>query len=174
VGSFFEPLGSGPPALAKAYGKVEANKCIFTCNHFCADTSIDFDRAFRLEGSPSGQWSVGLVTLLRGQILAGGHGSPEASVDASVTIATLSDPATPIPFFSVEFHHDDTVSKSDILNDGTYLVHGSLGVHTEASEERTGDSGLAEANFFDLGPDLLAGLVVAGIDRVSFAVYIVI
>jgi len=99
VGSFFEPLSNGPPALAKAYGKVQQNSCIFVCNHFFADTSIDFDRAFRLEGSPSGLWRVDLVTLLRGLIITDGHGSPEASVDASVTIATLSDPATLIPFF---------------------------------------------------------------------------
>src|SRR5580704_9894269 len=160
VGSFFEPLGGGSPAIAKADGFVSAGSCIIACNHFFGDAAVDFDRAFRLEGSPSGQWSVDLVTALDGEIFALGDGNPRSIVGASVTIATLSDPATTLlgTFFHYDVTDDDliireTVGRPGFFNDGTYLVQGSIVVNTDVSEERCSCGGVAEANFFDLGPD---------------------
>lgn len=176
VGSVaFEAL-PGTQAWAKVYGESHAGSCLFSCNQIFANPAIDFERPFRLEGSPSGEWEVALTGLLIGLfdinlelgLIGGDFGdfNPQAILDAVVWISLLSDPAT--RFLQVSFRHenqsivfDSSVDKK-VLRNGIYLVHGSLGIKTQVHEVgNEAASGTVIGDFFNGDAGLRVGVDVA-------------
>jgi hypothetical protein len=161
AGSSFESL-PGTQAWAKVFGRSSSSSCILVCGKVFADTSIAFERAFTLQGSPSGEWEVSLVGRLVGEVGlptivgAGVQLNPLAFVGGSVSISAVSDPATPLITVSVShrvdpagpLNIDDPLAQTGFLPDGIYLVRGILGINTEIEESRFA-SGTTTADFFD-------------------------
>jgi len=171
TGSSSEPL-PGTSALARADAKVDAGGCVFTCNGFNANIELLFLRTFQLSGSPSGLWDVSLTGIWAGKIATLGNG--RASVDASVVISSLNFPDIGLEKARVDLppHNDvrnatldlfEVSTDRKLLNDGTYLVFGSLEVKTFAAEDAGfpffTSSSSAEADFSDFF-GLNGGLIV--------------
>jgi hypothetical protein len=150
VGSAFEPL-PGTQAWAKVYGQSAASVCLAACLSVFGFVSIEFERTFRLQGSPSGEWAVVFVSNLIGAVDfptivgAGVDIDPLAIVEASVSLSAASDPDTPLHqlSFSDQLNSstgprsiDDFMSRTGFLPNGIYLVRGSLFIQTEIEESR--------------------------------------
>jgi hypothetical protein len=162
IGFSFEPL-SGTQAWAKVYGQASSSICVILCGPVFGDTGIVFERAFRLEGSPSGEWEVALIGRLVGDfdlqptiVGAGIEVNPQANVFASVSISAVSDPATKLLQFNIFQEEitplsvddvDDPLADKGVLPNGIYLVRGELGIDVEVEESRF-ETGVATADFF--------------------------
>jgi len=170
-GSSFEPL-VGTQAWAKASSKTTAGGCITACLDNFGDTGVSFERAFRLEGSPSGLWDVVFGGSLTGDLHADDEPfNPYAKVSAEVFITPLTEPnnilASENWFYDViqgepDVHVRDPRSRLGVFKDGDYLVRGDVMVTSQATEQFLNPgSATAVANFFDCSDcEGLAGLVV--------------
>jgi hypothetical protein len=148
LGSTPESL-PGTPALAKSYAEAITFFGIGLPGS-SALTGVDFLRLFRLNGSPSGDWSVVLTANLTGQLHAVGALSSKAGVGAFASIISVPVPpgatyadgtqtsgleGSPIGNFRIPFDRDaetkditvhDTRLISGFLSDGIYAVQGGL------------------------------------------------
>ena len=159
VGSSNEAL-PGTKARAKVFGQV-SGACLINCFVIIGRTSIEFERTFKLEGSPSGEWEVALIGHLVGglRIITLGQGvdlNPRGTVSATGWISAASDPGTRLLAFGSDHQVDrsfeplsvdDSLANTGFLGNGVYVVHGTLEILMTINEART-ESGTTEADFF--------------------------